>query len=158
MPSAAAAGLATMSSAPAAGRPLEKGPPTEIASHAGLLDGRAGWDDVRPEDIAERRKRWWARRWIQCALNPRAAEAQHVHDADLRDGDPEELGTLVHDGAHQQTAVRASLNRQPGRRSVLLFDEPLGGGDEVVEDVLLLELHPLLVPLLTVFATTSDIR
>ncbi len=85
-------------------------------------------------------------------------EAQHVHDAHLRYGNPEELRTLVHHRAHQQTAVRSALNRQPRRRGVLLVDEPLGRGDKVVEDVLLLELHPLLVPLFAVFATATDIR
>ena len=47
----------------------------------------------------------------------------------------------------------ASLSR-PG---VLVGDEPLGGGDEVVEDVLLLELRARLVPGLAVFAAAAQV-
>ena len=65
-------------------------------------------------------------------------EAEHVHDADLRDGDAEEVGALVDDRADQQAAVRPALGGEPGRRGVLVGDQPLGRGDEVVEDVLLL--------------------
>ena len=45
-----------------------------------------------------------------------------------------------------------------GRIRVLLRDEPLGRGDEVVEDVLLLLEHPGLVPGVAVLAAAAQVR
>ncbi len=39
---------------------------------------------------------------------------------------------------------------------IALTDEPLGGTDEVVEDVLLVHLRTSLVPLLTILAATAE--
>src|SRR5947209_7832895 len=43
-------------------------------------------------------------------------------------------------------------------RGVLVREEPLGGGDEVVEDLLLVELRPGLMPLLAVLAAAAHVR
>ena len=73
--------------------------------------------------------------------------------------DPEELGALRDRGADEEAAVRAAADGRGARGDVhLSFDEVLGRGDEVVEDVLLLEEHPGLVPLLAVLAAAAQVR
>src|SRR5215510_4732570 len=84
-------------------------------------------------------------------------EAQHVHHAHGRQRNFEKLGPLVQHRADQQPAVRPDLNRQFLRRRVFVGDQPFGGGDEIVEDVLFFQLHPGLVPLLAVFAAAAQV-
>ncbi len=83
--------------------------------------------------------------------------AEHVHDADRREGDTEELRPLGHDRADEEAAVRAPGDGQPVRRGVLLLDEILGRGDEIVEDVLFLVEHAGLVPGLAVLAAAAQV-
>ncbi|MBC8115845.1 MAG: S9 family peptidase, partial [Candidatus Saccharimonas sp.] len=68
------------------------------------------------------------------------------------------VGALSHTGTDQQSAVASSLNGQLLGASVLVLDQPLGSGDEVVEDVLLFELRPRLVPVLAVLAPAAQVR
>src|SRR5262249_44280850 len=51
----------------------------------------------------------------------------------------------------------AALDRELVLRRVLLIDEPLHGGEEVVEDVLLLGEHAGLVPALAVLAAAAQV-
>ena len=81
--------------------------------------------------------------------------AQHVHHADGRQTCAEQFRTLRHDRADEQPAVAAAANSQPTRRRVAPVDQMLGGGDEVVEHVLLFQSHSGFVPLAAVFATAS---
>src|SRR5262249_10565811 len=74
-------------------------------------------------------------------------EAEHVHDADRRQAGAEQVRPLRHDRADQQAAVAAALDGQLVGARVALLDEVLRRGDEVVEDVLLLQLGARLVPL-----------
>ena len=67
-------------------------------------------------------------------------EAQHVHHADGRQAGAEQVGPLRHARADEQAAVAAALDGQLVGLRVLVGDQPLGRGDEVVEDVLLLQL------------------
>ena len=84
-------------------------------------------------------------------------EAQHVHHTGLLDDHFEQLRPLVRDGAHEQAAVGAALNRQPFGRRVLVRDQILPGGNEVVEHILLLQLRARLVPGLAVLAAAAHV-
>ena len=83
-------------------------------------------------------------------------EAQHVHDADRRQTGAVQFRPLRHRRPHQQAAITTALDRQLVTPGVALLDEVLGGGDEVVEDVLLLQLGAGLVPFLTVLAAAAQ--
>ncbi len=85
-------------------------------------------------------------------------EAQHVHDPHGREGDPIELRPLGYAGTDEQSAVGRPGDGQCRRRGVFFLDEIFGGGDEVVEDVLLLLQHPGLVPSVAVFTASPQIR
>jgi hypothetical protein len=54
-------------------------------------------------------------------------EPQHVHDADLQDR-----------RADEQPAVRSTLHGELRRRGVFIRDQPFGGRNKIVKDVLLL--------------------
>ena len=54
---------------------------------------------------------------------------------------PKSSGRWIIDRADEQPAVAAAFDRDPLRRRVALGDQALRGGDEVVEDVLLLLEH-----------------
>lgn len=56
---------------------------------------------------------------------------------DLHDGGPEQFGSLVDAGGHEQAAVGASLDGDQRRLRVLFRDQVLCSGLEVVEYVLL---------------------
>src|SRR5208282_4239157 len=70
---------------------------------------------------------------------------------------PVKVWALRHAGADEQSTVRSSLDGElvPGRE--FLGDQPLGRGDEVVEDVLLVGTGPGLVPLLAVLAAAAEV-
>ena len=84
--------------------------------------------------------------------------AQHVEDADRRQGRCEEVGPLVQRRADQETAVAAALDRDPSGARVALGDQPFGGGDEVVEDVLLVLLGAGEVPVAAVLPAAAQVR
>ena len=95
-------------------------------------------------------------------VHPEAAggelvETQHVHDADGGQTGAEQVRPLRHGGADEQTAVAAALDGELVRPRVLVVDEPLRRGDEIVEDVLLAQLGAGLVPLLAVLAAAAQI-
>ena len=76
-------------------------------------------------------------------VDPRSAlgellEPQHVHHAHRGQAGAEQFRPLGHHGADQQPAVAAAVDGQLVGPGVFVGDQPLGGGDEVVEDVLLL--------------------
>src|SRR5947209_8296916 len=76
----------------------------------------------------------------------------------MLDDDLEKIGALVRDCADEQAAVRDAVDGEAFGRRVLVRDEPLGCGDEVVKDVLLAKLRPGLVPLLAVLAAAPHVR
>ena len=83
--------------------------------------------------------------------------AEHVHHAHGRKAHGIEVRTLHLAGADQQSAVRAAVDGQLVRRRVFSGDQVLGGGDEVVEDVLLVLEHAGLVPLLAVLRAAAQV-
>ena len=83
--------------------------------------------------------------------------AEHIHHTYLRDGYTEEVGTLRHTGAYQQTAVGTADNRYLVFIGVFLADEIFSGRDEVVEHVLFLHFGSGYVPVLTVFAAATQV-
>jgi len=85
-------------------------------------------------------------------------EPEHVHDADRRESHPEEVRTLGHDGADEQSAVRAALDRQPVLRGVPFADQVLRRGDEIVENILLVEEHARPVPGFSVLPSPAERR
>ena len=87
-----------------------------------------------------------------------AVVAQHVEQWIGADHRPEQLRPLRQGGADQEASVRSPRDREPRRARVLAGDQPLGGGDEVVEDVLLLVEHPRLVPRLAELPATAQVR
>ena len=84
-------------------------------------------------------------------------DAQHVVDADEGDDRAEQVGTLGEGRAHQQAAIAATDDGKVGRRGVLVVDEVLGTGDEVVEDILLVGEVAGLVPFFAVFAAAAKV-
>ena len=65
-------------------------------------------------------------------------EPQHVHHAHGRQACAEKFRALRHNRAYQQPAVAASLDGEFIGPRVFIIDEPLGRGDEIVENVLLI--------------------
>lgn len=87
-----------------------------------------------------------------------AVVAEHVHDAHLRDADLKEFGPLRHACPDEQSAIAAAHDGKMGRVGVAVGDEPLGGGYEIIEDILLAHLGPRLMPLLPVLAAAAETR
>ena len=84
--------------------------------------------------------------------------AQHVHHANRRQGNGEQLRTLLHHRTDKQAAVGSTHDAERGRRGVLLAHEIFGRCDEVVEHVLLAIEHAGLVPRLAVLASAAHVR
>ena len=84
-------------------------------------------------------------------------EPEHVHHPDRGERRPEELGLLVQHRADEQPAVRAAGDGEAGRLGDRVVDQELGGGDEVVEDVLLVLQHSRPVPALAVLAAAPQV-
>ena len=84
--------------------------------------------------------------------------AQHVEQRIAANDGAEQFRTLGKRGADQQSAVGAAADRQVCWVGVLMRDQPIGGGEEVVKDVLLVLEHARLVPLLAKFTTATQIR
>jgi hypothetical protein len=76
------------------------------------------------------------------------------HGTDRR---PEQVGALRECRPDQQTTVGAAPDGQPLRFRPPLVDEILGGGDEVVEGVLLAAEHPGPVPVLAVLPSPAEV-
>src|SRR5579871_6109367 len=74
---------------------------------------------------------------IERAIGKRL-HAQHVVDANPRDPRPKKLRPLRHSRPHKQLAIAAAFDRQLLRTRVLVLDQVLRTGDEVVKYVLLL--------------------
>src|SRR5439155_106371 len=70
----------------------------------------------------------------------------------------EQLRALVGDRAHQQAAIAAAVDGERGRAGNVVLYQPFSGGDEVVEDVLLLQLGAGIVPGGAVFTAATDGR
>ena len=85
-------------------------------------------------------------------------EADHVQQGHGADHRLEQVGTLGHRGTHEQPAIRAAPDHHSLGRGDLRRDEPLGRGDEVVEDVLLVAQHAGLVPGLAQLAAAAQRR
>ena len=83
--------------------------------------------------------------------------AQHVHDADGRHGRGEQVRALVGNRAHQQATVAAAGDRQLVASRVTGADEPLGRGDEIVEDILLAQPGAALMPALAELPAPAQI-
>ena len=91
----------------------------------------------------------------------RLAEGEEAHQVQVRETAEhraEEIRPLRERARHQQPAVARSGDRQPSRIRDAVFDEPLGGGEEVVEDLLLVPEHPGAVPLLPVLSAAAKRR
>ena len=86
-----------------------------------------------------------------------AVEAQHVEHADLRHGGAEQVRSLRQTRADQQPAVGAAEDRQVRHGGVVVRDQPVGRGDEVIEHHLLVGEDRLAVPDLPVLAAATDI-
>src|SRR5690554_1174002 len=87
-----------------------------------------------------------------------ALEPQHVQDADTGNSCREQVGPLIDDRSDQQPAVGFALNGQPVRRCNAFALQEFAGGDEVIEGVLLLLSAPGIVPSLSVFSATTNVR
>ena len=64
---------------------------------------------------------------------------------------------LGHHRAHEQAAVAAALDGQLVRVRVFLIDQILGGGREIIEDVLLFGEVPGLVPFFAELAAAAHV-
>jgi len=84
-------------------------------------------------------------------------EAQHIHHPNRRERCSEQIGPLRHAGANQQATIAATLDCQSRAFGVLLFDQPLGSGNKIIEDILLFEFGSCPVPLLSILPPTAQI-
>src|SRR5205085_3016677 len=84
-------------------------------------------------------------------------ETNHVEQRVANPNRSEQIRTLCERGAHQQATIGAAANGETRGRSVLLCDQVLGGGEEIVKDVLLLLEHARPVPGFAVFASTAQV-
>ena len=82
---------------------------------------------------------------------------QHIGNGDLADDGTKETGPLEHAGSDEQSAIASASYGELFRICIFIFDEPFGGGDEVVKDVLLFVEHPCLVPFFAVLSTSSQV-
>ena len=82
--------------------------------------------------------------------------AEHVEQGDGADHGPAQVGALGDGGAHQQSAVGPAPDGQAVAAGAALGDQPVGGGVEVVEHLLLVGQHPGPVPVLAVLAAAPD--
>jgi len=83
--------------------------------------------------------------------------AHHVEHWTMANHGAEQIGTLRQGGADQQTAIAGARNRKLRRLRVSIGDEPIGGGDEVIEYVLLALAPTGLMPLLAEFAAAPEV-
>lgn len=79
------------------------------------------------------------------------------YHTDSSDGCSVEFGTLVDASTNKQSTVGSTVNGELLALGVLLSDEVLSSGLEVVENVLLVSLDSALVPRVTILATTADV-
>ena len=84
-------------------------------------------------------------------------EAQHVHDADMRQTHTEKLRSLGHACTHKKPAVAAAADGELGGGSVLVLDEPFSRRDEIIEHVLLVLQATRIVPLGAILAATPEV-
>ena len=82
--------------------------------------------------------------------------AEHVEQGDGADRGPAEVGALGDGRAHQQAAVGPAPDGQPVAAGAALGHQPVGGGVEVVEALLLVGQHARPVPVLAVLAAAPD--
>ena len=82
---------------------------------------------------------------------------QHISDGGLTDDGAEEVGSLKHAGGDEQAAVASTSYGELAGTGVFVLTKELGGGDEVVKNVLFLVEHTGLVPFFAVFASAAQI-
>ncbi len=85
-------------------------------------------------------------------------KAEHVHDAHGRQRRAEQFRPLSHARADEQAAVAAARDGELAGLGVMIRDQPLRRGDEIVEHVLFFQYRAGLVPLLAVFAAAAQVR
>ncbi len=79
-------------------------------------------------------------------------EPDHVEQRHCTDRGATEVGSLGDGGADEQPTVRAAADRELFARRDALGDEPVAGGVEVVEHLLLVLAHAARVPRLALLA------
>lgn len=84
-------------------------------------------------------------------------KSEHVHNPDGGETSAKEVGTLIHTSADEETAVATASDGEFGGFCVTVFDQPFGGGNEVVKDVLFAEFGAGFVPSLAVFAAAAKV-
>ena len=96
-------------------------------------------------------------------IHPKAArrkfmKAQHVHHSHSRQAGAEQFRTLSHASSDQQPTITPPLNGKFLGTRVLASDQPFGGGDEVVKNILLVVFDTRFVPLLTILTPATQVR
>src|SRR5690554_125257 len=101
----------------------------------------------------------FARTVIACPGPPdrEAVVAEHVEYADGGMSSAEQVRPLRYAGTDQKATVGAALDRQPFRPRVVLVDQMLGTGDEVIEHVLFAAEDATFVPGLAVFDAAAQV-
>ncbi len=82
---------------------------------------------------------------------------QHVEHPDTGEGGGKELGSLGHAGTDEQAAVAPAIDRELAGRGVALCNQVFRRGDEIIEDILLVQLRPGTMPGFPVFAPPADV-
>src|SRR5579863_5480542 len=82
---------------------------------------------------------------------------QHVQQRVAAHDRPEKIGALSERRTNQQAAVRGPEDTQLGRLGVLVGNQPLGRGNEVIENTLLSVPHARLVPFFSELAPAAQV-
>ena len=83
--------------------------------------------------------------------------AQHVEQRDLADHGAEQVRTLRDHRAHQQAAIRSALDGEVIFVGDLVGDQEFGGGDEVVENILLFVQHAGAMPVFAELGAAAQV-
>ena len=108
----------------------------------------SNWSLIAASPVLEQRR--------HVVVGGELVEAQDVDVGEPAEDGAIEFGPLGERRADQQAAVAGAADAERGRAGVTLGDQPLRGGDEVVEDALLVGEHPGPVPRLAELAAAAQ--
>src|SRR5262249_30759967 len=81
----------------------------------------------------------------------------HVEQADVGHGGTKKIRPLGQGRPHQQAAVTSALNRQSRGAGIAAIDEELSTGQEIIEDILLVNQIPATMPVFPELASPPQI-
>lgn len=100
--------------------------------------------------------------WIAVLRDPESGdggdrEADHIGEGDLAGDGPKEIGALGHGCGDEQTAVASAAYGESLGLGDAVGDQPFGGSDKVVEDILFFVASSCFVPRSAVFSAAAKV-